>query len=248
MKTTPHDPNGNVTVSVELPLSAGTLELELVVPAGPTRPGQMIPLFQALTNTFVEIGESQATAAGRSVSCRKGCGACCRQPVPVSEIEARHLRELVDAIPEPRRSVVLERFAVARRRAEEAGLLPLLSAPELHEPMDIQSAVTDYFRLGIACPFLEEESCSIHAVRPTSCREYLVTSPAEKCAEFKPEGIHRVPIPARVSKAIKCFDADRGERPNHWIPLILAPEWAETHPDPSEPQIGTEVFQRFHDR
>jgi Fe-S-cluster containining protein len=32
------------------------------------------------------------------------------------------------------------------------------------------------------CPFLEDESCSIHPDRPLVCREYLVTSPAELCA------------------------------------------------------------------
>ncbi len=47
-----------------------------------------------------------------------------------------------------------------------------------------------YFHLGIACPFLEDESCSIHADRPISCREYLVTSPAVNCADPKP-GIDR---------------------------------------------------------
>jgi hypothetical protein len=33
-----------------------------------------------------------------------------------------------------------------------------------------------YFLQGVACPFLEAESCGIHPDRPLACREYLVTS------------------------------------------------------------------------
>lgn len=46
----------------------------------------------------------QAAAGGRVVSCRKGCGACCRQLVPLAWSEAYQPGELVNALPEPRRT------------------------------------------------------------------------------------------------------------------------------------------------
>ena len=47
----------------------------------------------------------------------------------------------------------------------------------------------EYFQLGIPCPFLEEESCSIYHDRPITCREYLVTSPPAALRIFPPQKI-----------------------------------------------------------
>jgi hypothetical protein len=55
-----------------------------------------------------------------------------------------------------------------------------------------------YFEPAIACPFLEDESCSIHPDRPLACREYLVSSPASACAHPSPESIERVDLPLLV--------------------------------------------------
>ena len=112
--------------------------------------------------------------SGASISCRAGCGACCRQVVPITETEARHVRDLVEAMPEPRRQQIRERFAAGRQRLEDAGLLETFQHPT--EIPDRVAAGMEYFRLGIACPFLEDESCSIHPDRPLSCREYLVAN------------------------------------------------------------------------
>lgn len=43
-------------------------------------------------------------------------------------------------------------------------------------------------------PFLEDDACSIHPHRPSVCREYLVTSPAEHCAELGRKLVKRVPV------------------------------------------------------
>lgn len=241
-------PAGSISVDLALPLPGGRLELTMALPGRPVRPAEMLPVFLALSSQIVESAESDDRDRGHSVSCRAGCGACCRQAVPVSEIEARHLRDVVESLPEPRRSVVRERFAAARRRVEEAGLIDALSAPDRADRERIDSLIREYFRLGIPCPFLEDESCSIHLVRPASCREYLVTTPAENCAAFDPAGIRRVPVAVRMSKGLRVFDADGGTTPNHWIPLILAPEWADAHPEEPEARPGTDLLKAVLDR
>jgi hypothetical protein len=68
----------------------------------------------------------------------------------------------------------------------------------------------------VACPFLEDEACSIHADRPLSCREYLVTSPPELCAALSP-GIEKATLEARPSLAL--LDADLRDG---WLPLVLS--------------------------
>src|SRR5262249_44693347 len=136
------------------------------------------------------------------ISCKAGCGACCRQLVPISEVEARNIGELVNSLPEPRRSQICARFAEARHRLEKAGLLEKLLHPENWPKDERQATGTWYFEQGIACPFLEKESCSIYADRPIACREYLVTSPAEHCAHPSAETVRCVKMPLKFGTAL----------------------------------------------
>ena len=62
--------------------------------------------------------------------------------------------------------------------------------------------------MGVPCPFLEDESCSIHPERPLVCREYLVTSPAALCAGPTQEGVTPVAVP-KVSMAARGLQDDR---------------------------------------
>ena len=93
----------------------------------------------------------------------------------------------------------------------------------------------DYFRLGLACPFLEDESCSIHEVRPIACREYLVTTPAEHCANPSAETVRCVPLPGKASEALRKTGEAAGAP---WVPLSLALDWAEGHPETLPPRPG----------
>jgi hypothetical protein len=103
-----------------------------------------------------------------------------------------------------------------------------------------------YFRLGIACPFLEDESCSIHADRPVACREYLVTSPAEACAQPTPQTVRMIRLPLQVSHALGRID--EGGEPGsdrRWVPLIVAPAWARAHPVVPAKRPGTDWIKRL---
>jgi Fe-S-cluster containining protein len=237
-----------VSIDATINFAGGSMKVKMAVPTGPTKPVELLPILRSLTDGFVSAAVEQATRAGETVSCCKGCGACCRQIVPLSETEARKLRDLVAELPEPRRSEILARFAAARRRLEEAGLVEMLLAPESAKPEQIKDLILDYFRLEIPCPFLEEESCSIHPDRPVPCREYLVTSPAANCAQLNPETVRPLKMPLEVSKALRCYDADQGTLPNRWVPLVLALEWAEAHPDESPPRPGPELLREAFDR
>lgn len=233
-----------VSVRAGMKVWGDDVEMEITLPAGPTRLGSLLPVFQKVADGLVELGVKRAGAEGRTVSCRKGCGACCRQIVPISEVEAREIGRLVDALPEPRRGEVRARFARARERLAEAGLLAKLEARENLADADVRSLGLEYFHIGVACPFLEDESCSIHADRPISCREYLVTSPAANCADPKPGVIDQVEMPRKVWTALARADsAGRPGRFIAWVPLILGPDWAAAHPDASEPRPVEEVFK-----
>src|SRR5262245_4570482 len=92
-------------------------------PLGEARVLDLLPAARELTEQGTAAAIARARAEGREVSCRAGCGACCRQLVAISVVEAQSLAELVAAMPAGRQAVIRERFAAALRRLEEAGLL-----------------------------------------------------------------------------------------------------------------------------
>jgi Fe-S-cluster containining protein len=240
----PEHPPEYLTAAIQLSIAGRDVRLEAPIPTAPARPIQLLPLFHSLSDTVVDLTVKSVEEEGAKISCKKGCGACCRQLVPISATEARRIRDLVNEMPEPRRSEILARFEAARGRLDEAGLLAKLVEPDkITEDETVQIGL-DYFSKSIPCPFLEDESCSIHADRPAACREYLVTSPAGNCAHPTPETVSCVPMKIKVSTALRCMTMRR-PHDDTWVSLILAPSWAETHPDDSPPRPGTELVSEF---
>src|SRR5512146_2506153 len=102
-----------------LRLKAGDLGIvhPISVPGGPVPATAVLPALQGLVNATVAAAER-----GRAISCRKGCGACCRQLVPISRTEGEALLALVEAMPADRRGTVRARFADAEAAITAAGL------------------------------------------------------------------------------------------------------------------------------
>ncbi len=218
------------TGSIALRIAAHTLNIEVTVPSDPVPLTDILPIFHGVANAVVEIAEARVARAGETISCRAGCGACCRQSVPVSPSEARALARLVEALPEPRRRDIRARFAAGQQRLAAHGVS---TDPTLLEPLErdeIRAFALRYMRVGVACPFLEAESCSIHLERPTVCREYLVTSPAIHCATPTAETIRMVPMSGRTSLAVLAVDRDLEKRGS--LLMIDALDWAAANPVP----------------
>jgi len=223
---------------VSVAIGGEPMIIDVEVPAGPTTLQAMLPVFHGLANLLVERAEARVAAEGRTISCRKGCGACCRKALLVTEAEARAVAAVVEAMPEPRRSIVRSRFEAGEQRVAAAGLNERLTA--LAEVDDAESSRTgqDYFRLGIACPFLEDEACSIHPVRPLNCREYLVTTPASACAEPTPEGVRRIGLEGLVSTSLLGLAKD--VTANGWVVMIRALSFVRENPQPAPERPGPE--------
>ncbi|HWQ85408.1 YkgJ family cysteine cluster protein [Brevundimonas sp.] len=220
-------PDGGATTVGRVMLEVGgeRIPVEMTVPAGPVAVEDLLPIVHGLSSLFATRATARVEAEGREISCRAGCGACCRQLVPVAPAEARALARLVEAMPEPRRERVRRRFDAALDTLEPLGLMERLD----RNRDDRQVIARDYFAAGVACPFLEDEACSIHADRPLSCREYLVTSPPDLCAALAP-GIEKVTLEARPSLALLNADLRDG-----WLPLVLSlVQHAQAPPSPRD--------------
>jgi Fe-S-cluster containining protein len=233
-----------VDAVVELTVADATIRARLTVPAGPTLTSELLPACRELSGALVAIAADQVRERGETVSCRAGCAACCRHVVPLSEPEARALVALVERMDEPRRTEVMSRFEAGRKRLEES-CLPVKLDEVCDSMDDVQRYAVEYLRLGIPCPFLENENCSIYPDRPLICREYLVTSPAANCARPSADTIRMVPMPARISAALIRVGLAPEEKRTRWVPLLFAPEWVAGHPVEQCELTGPELLEQL---
>ena len=161
----------------------------------------MLPALRALDDAFAAAAVRRN---GQPVTCAKGCSACCRiQAVPVTPVEAYALLVLVERLPEPRRTLVVSRFAASAAQLHAAGLAEgFLEGRRPASDEDAKAQARQYLDLGLACPFLEHDICSIYEARPFACREYFVTTPKEMCAD---------PLVNPVKTVPAILDAGAGE-------------------------------------
>jgi Fe-S-cluster containining protein len=220
--------SGHSTATLRLTMGTLRIAYPITVPNAAVPAAEIMPALQGLVNAVVEAAE-----AGQAVSCRKGCGACCRQLVPVSRTEGERLLQLVEAMPAERRQALSVRFAAAEAAIDRAGLKERGGRSD-------RELSTAYFALGVPCPFLEDESCSIHPERPLVCREYLVTSPAELCAGEQQDGVTPVAVP-KVSMAARGLQDESDD----WFPLALLMAWGRRRPRKVRQRPGPEWVQRF---
>lgn len=241
----PNRPAGaNATARLKLTVGDLAIDTAITVPAAPSPPQAVLATLQNLINAVVDAAEAREAKAGRQISCRKGCGACCRQLVPVSRTEARAIRALVAAQPEDRRQALRDRFEAAAMKLRDAGLADTLLDPVRRQDKPDRDLSLAYFAQAIACPFLEDESCSIHPDRPLVCREYLVTSPAELCANKDQAGVAPVAVP-KFSVAARGLEAQMPgpQTTADWIPLALVFASPATKQPQSLP--GPDWIKRF---
>ena len=129
-----------VPVNVELTIAGRRLRATIPVPPDPVDPTRLLPVLQSLADTMVDHSVRAAAERGRPLSCKAGCGACCKQLVPVSRIEARRIAEVVESMPEPRRSIVRRRFADAIDTIRSAEMLKRLRDVKATDITELSSA------------------------------------------------------------------------------------------------------------
>jgi len=242
---TPQLPAGMEVRTVEVPTPDGVVRGKVGVTTGPMGLTGLVRTACELTDALVARANRLEEEAGRTISCRAGCGACCRHMAPVSAPEAFYLMDLVDSFEPARRRAVIERFDKIVGVLEEHGMIDELLNPQ-HTDEPVLPVARKYFMLQTACPFLADESCSIHPRRPVACRDYNVTSSAEWCSRPYERDIAKVPMPLPLSVSLaRLTAAVAGDKPC-LIPLTLVPRWVRAHGElRTRRWPGLELFDRF---
>ena len=223
----PQQPMQQAQVNFALDIGWGTLQISTQVPSERVDLVQILPAIKEISSNIANAVSSVAEQSGHPVSCKAGCGACCRQLVPVSLFEMEELANWIKSLPQEQQAVLESRFQAALVTLKTSGVLDRLDFRQLpsNGGEEGQELVLDYMRLGVPCPFLENESCSIHPIRPLICREYMVTSPPEFCAWPTLETVRPVPRPVKLSQALFALGREITAEKQGWMPLVFLYAW-----------------------
>lgn len=237
-----------VDLSFTIALEGGSIRSVFPVPAGQTTLTQILPIIKEFTSGVVRHVGEVAARNGKPVSCGPQCGACCRQLVPISSFEAEDLANWIRSLPAEQQGRIAMRFQRALLALQNNGVLAQLN-PTMFDLSrdDFKQLGLAYFSAGVACPFLVDESCSIHLMRPLVCREYIVVSPPEYCAEPGHRRVDGVVLPLRPSRAMIQLGKRVEGDPQGWLPLVFLFHWMTAGLTAGNFVSGTgqEVLQTF---
>jgi Fe-S-cluster containining protein len=237
-----------VSIDFTVGIGDGKFSATAVVPAGHTNLTQILPVIQALEDSLIAGVGAQLSQADHSISCKAGCGACCRQMVPLSIFEAEALSAWIRTLPEARQQELAGRFHQALVRLSASGLIDrMVNEDWLATTPSASQLATEYLYQRVACPFLEDESCSIHSIRPLVCREYLVTSPPEHCYDPANLPTVLVRLPLNFSRILNTIGAELEQSIRCWIPLVFLFAWmkGDAHPGERMAGDGPQVLYEF---
>ena len=122
-------------------------------------------------------------ARGTAMSCAKGCAFCCVQYISIS---LAHGLLIVDYLYRNAKLIdpFLKRYGKWQRSL--AGSAALQELEKYTSNSNVvrrtpQGLLDLYARYNIACPFLEQNLCTIYPVRPICCASHVSISPPEYC-------------------------------------------------------------------
>ena len=192
----------------------------------------LVPEAYKLADRIVREAVKREAKLGLEIPCTKGCAACCRSLIRISIVEALYIYERIMESERSWRDEIFERFQQTSGMLKENGLAKALENDLVRQPEDVSYdhrlhlLSQQYLALHLACPFLDDEICSIYSWRPITCRQYLVTSPASLCVDPFANNVRRLSLSVNATDLLAQVTADVLGEPFRMIALPLALNWA----------------------
>jgi Fe-S-cluster containining protein len=206
----------------------------------------LLPAIRVLVDSGVELASRSNARQGAPISCKPDCCACCYYAPMLSPAEARCVAAQVEALPEPRRSEIVARFERAMASLLGSGLLQRYQQGYVRADGAARPGYPgwhdDYLRLNIACPFLENNRCSIYAERPLACRNYVVLNDPAECGRI---GGARAPVSIRPSVVRAAWALGQEGGAPRSIMLVAALQWVRTTAEFAERATGVKWLSRL---
>ncbi len=227
------------TISIDLETPENRIHsIHLKIPTQKVKFTAIIPPLFELFDKIIDLELS-----GKTITCSKGCGTCCNQLIPLSIPEAFYIFDLINSFPPKRQKVVKKRFHSTLNTIMNAGLYDGLYNPRENVNID-----KDYFKLGLACPFLEMNQCTIYEYRPFVCRDFHVVSPKNLCKDPYENQIEKIKIKWNIGALTAAYSYRLYGLPSNPIPLSMALNWRKKNkPLIKKKWPGVQIFQTILD-
>jgi Fe-S-cluster containining protein len=162
-----------------------------------------------------------------SVSCLKGCSACCCYVISVSPAEIFAIMEKIDGLDRKEKTHLLRKMTIEARKIIQ-NISPIIGAGEI-EDENLYDIAKWYDNLDIQCPFLENRVCSIYSDRPIVCREFMVNSHPKQCKAGLEGNRNIVDLPIKMAEIFTeiCAKLLDFEPMTTFLPLASA--WADNY-------------------
>ncbi len=114
--------------------------------------------------------------------CAKGCSFCCHQQIEVLNIEKKVITNYIkDKLDDQTKEIIKKDLEVWLDYFDQ-------NTPD-NKVLSTQDVFIDFrskaAKVGLKCPFLINNACSIYAMRPQACRIHIVERSPELCDENK---------------------------------------------------------------
>lgn len=200
----------------------------VAIPGRPVALSDLVSFMHSLADSIIGLAVKKAAAKSDRVRCGPGCGVCCCQLIPLSAPEVFFIVKRLLEMPLAQREPVLSRFEAIEKRMEESGLKNRICRLFGTGPEN-DAVAKEYFYLKEPCPFLVDQSCSIHAWRPVVCREFNTVSDPSLCADPFVNKIHTVPLYKRPSSILALLASRVGGIPPGLVAMPLLFDWHESN-------------------
>ena len=219
LHTAPNDGDHSI-IDCTLDVNGRPLQLSIAVQAGPARLSDIVPLAQAVSDRLCGGVIESLSDDDCQVPCRKGCCCCCDYLVSLSMPEVYFLQLEMERWDADRRHAVLSDCLVAANKILSADNL---SRYQIADGGNLAEINAWYGTLGVSCPFLTGDSCSIYGIRPLACREHLVTSPPQFCKPGQAQDGELVTMPVSILEALARLAGGLEETEQEAVLLPLVP-------------------------
>ena len=208
-------------VDAEIHVYGKPLRFRIGVRDWETPMSALVPVARVICDELLNAAlDDHLFSKKETISCRKGCAACCSYLVALSMPEVFRLRQEFSQMPADDRIPILKSCVYAARKI----LKQENTGPHINEYSGLQQISDWYMGLNLQCPLLKNGLCSIYDQRPLACREYFVQSPPDWCFTGQSHNPDPVPIslPVSVSEVLANVAADIEEMEEEAVILPLA--------------------------
>lgn len=195
----------------------------------------IVPLARTISTRIADIVIAKNRLDGVEIACRKGCGHCCQSHlVPLAVPEVFKLKEYIYSRPHDLRDAMLRSCLLAAKNilTEQPPEFSTSQTPlNASYNMPFLSNVSDwYVSLGVSCPFLSDNVCTIYENRPLACRDYFVYGSSSACNN--PDGkAETVKMPVPMVEVLGQLAGELEDDDIEAVILPLAPVWYEQNVD-----------------